>query len=569
MGERSEMNAGKSTLVVIALVAVAIGGCLGGNTNTPSTSTPSTTSTPVTTSTPAPPTYASTVTLGTTDTITSLDPGDAYEYLSINVLQNTMSGLLSNKPDSATLQPELAATLPVISPDGLTYTFVLKPNLKYADGTPIVASDFLWALERNSGQVGGVEGGPAFLIYDSPGVDIANSSAVDATGTLIVKLKQPGVFFNSLVVFPNFAPIPKSEYTKAAWREPTGPTANLPVSSGPYQITEYKQGESITLKANPNYAGPRAAKTGTIVIKLFSTSAALKAALQNKEVDAAYRTFTPDEWTDLKTRAPTTGLTPYEAPGPSPARFIGFNTNATLQPLSANLNVRQAVAYAVDRAEISHVVFADTAAPLYSIVPTGFVGQQDSFKTKYGATPDLTKAEAALTAAGYSTSNKLAIDLWFNSDGHYGDTEADLATLIKSEIEKTGMVTVTLKSEPWASYKKQFRQGNYGMFLIGWFPDYLDSDDYLSPFLTVGGAKSFGTFYDNPTAVDLIKQEQKGPADSDRIAPIHQLQDIAANDVPMLPLFTGAQQAAALTSVSGVFLSPTQVFPYYTMQKTA
>src|SRR5262245_33412621 len=120
------------------------------------------------------------ITVGTTDTITSLDPGDAYERLSTNMLQNILGTLLVNKPDCTDLVPELASAMPEISADGLTYTFWLRPGIKYSDGTPIKASDFLWALERNSGTVGGKEGGPAFLIYDSPGVDLAGSHADDA-----------------------------------------------------------------------------------------------------------------------------------------------------------------------------------------------------------------------------------------------------------------------------------------------------------------------------------------------------------------------------------------------------
>jgi peptide/nickel transport system substrate-binding protein len=155
----------------VAIVALAFAGCTSnpGNTNTTTSSTPMTSTTTTPTGGP--------ITLGTTDSITSLDPGNAYEYLSTNILQNTMGTLLVNKPDSADVIPELAAAMPVVTPDGLTYTFQLKPGIKYADGTDIKASDFLWALERNSGKVAGTEGGPGFLIYDSPGVDLANSTA--------------------------------------------------------------------------------------------------------------------------------------------------------------------------------------------------------------------------------------------------------------------------------------------------------------------------------------------------------------------------------------------------------
>ncbi|HUR69777.1 MAG TPA: ABC transporter substrate-binding protein [Candidatus Thermoplasmatota archaeon] len=546
-------------LLTTVLAAAALAGCAGTNTPTPATGTPTGGTTPATTT---PSTGAASLTLGTTDTITSLDPGNAYEYLSINVLQNTMGTLLANKPDAAELQPELATALPTISADGLSYSFTLKSGLKYNDGTPIKAGDFLWALERNADKVGGVEGGPAFLIYDSPGVDIANSTAPDDTH-LTIKLKQPGVFFNSLLVFPNFAPLPKDKYTTSAFREPTGTAENLPVSSGPYQLSEYRQGEYLKLTKNPNYSGFRTPKTDTVTIKIFSTSAALKSALQNGEVDAAYRTFTPDEWTDLAGKA---GVKTAEQPGPSPARYLAFNVNKTGSGME-DQRVRQAIAYIVDRADINDAVFSGSVTPLYSIVVPGLVGAKESYKTMYGASPNLDKAKTLLEAAGYSASHKLAIDLWFNSDGHYGDTEADLATVLKDQLDSSGYFTVTLQSKPWAEYKKDFRQGNFAMFLIGWFPDYLDTDDYISPFLTKGGAASFGTFYDNATLQPLIKAEQAESDQSKRIPILQQIQDATAADNPMLPLFSGKQQAAYRDGVGGVTLSPTNVFPYYTLTK--
>lgn len=504
------------------------------------------------------------LTLGTTDTITSLDPANAYEYLSVNILQNTLATLVTNRPDSAELIPELAAAMPQVSADGLTYTFTLRPNLKYNDGTPIRAADFLWALDRNSGEVGGAEGGPAFLIYDSPGVDLAGSSAPSDT-QLVIKLKQPGVFFNSLLVFPNFAPLPKATYTKSAFREPTGTTQNLPLSSGPYQISEYRQGEFVRLTKNPNYAGPRKAQTDEITVRIFSNSAALKNALQNGEIDLAYRTFTPEEWKDLGTRS---GIQADEQVGPAPARYLAFNVAKTGSGADKK-DVRQAIAHLLDRDAINEGVYSGTVTPLYSIVAPGLPGQRDSFKATYGARPNLEEASERMEAAGYARNSRLAIDLWFNSDGHYGDTEEDLATVIADQLERSGFFDVTLQSKPWAEYKVDFRAGNYAMFLIGWYPDYLDTDNYISPFLTPGGARSFGTFYNNTDLQPLIKREQAETDANQRLRVLGEIQDVAAEDTPMLPIFSGQQQAAYRSGVTGVTLSPTNVFPYYTLAKSA
>jgi len=88
-----------------------------------------------------------------------------------------------------------------------------------------------------------------------------------------------------------------------------------------------------------------------------------------------------------------------------------------------------------------------------------------------------------------------SITLWYNSTGHYGDTEPAVAQLIKAQIEATGKVTVNLQSEDWATYRADLAKGNLPMFLLGWYPDYFDTDDYISPFYSTSGAQSQGSFY--------------------------------------------------------------------------
>jgi hypothetical protein len=92
---------------------------------------------------------------------------------------------------------------------------------------------------------------------------------------------------------------------------------------------------------------------------------------------------------------------------------------------------------------------------------------------------------------------KYSIELWYNSDGHYGSTEAALATTLKNSIESCGKVSVTLKSDIWASYRTLRNQGKLPFFLLGWYPDYYDTDDYISPFMASSGSPSFGSFYTN------------------------------------------------------------------------
>ncbi len=249
-------------------------------------------------------------------------------------------------------------------------------------------------------------------------------------------------------------------------------------------------------------------------------------------------------------------------------RYLGFNVQTI-----TDVRVRQAIAYAVDRSAIRSNVFSNLTQPLYSMVPSAMPYSQPVFQTKYGSTPNLSSAQALLTAAGYSAtangcsdsaSNCLSIKLWFNSDGHYGDTEPTVALQIKSSLEKTGLIRVNLYSEPWATYKTDVSAGTLPFYLLGWYPDYFDSDDYVSPFLQTAGAKVEGSYYSNATMDQWITQEESTINETLRTSLFAQIQNQLAKDVPYIPLWQNGADIEYKSGISGVYLHPV-TFKYFTM----
>lgn len=162
-----------------------------------------------------------------------------------------------------------------------------------------------------------------------------------------------------------------------------------------------------------------------------------------------------------------------------------------------------------------------------------------------------------------------SIELWYNSSGHYGDTEPLVAQVLKSQLESAGVFTVNLKSSAWATYTQQFSQGKLPFFLLGWFPDFADSDNYVTPFLTAGGAKSLGSYYNSTPMTRLIANETGGPL-STRAATFGSIQSLLASDVPYIPLWQTRAVAVydnrASSNVSGVILDPF-LFRYYFIGK--
>jgi ABC-type transport system substrate-binding protein len=250
--------------------------------------------------------------------------------------------------------------------------------------------------------------------------------------------------------------------------------------------------------------------------------------------------------------------------GTSPQiRYLVFNVQKV-----TDVRVRQAVAYAVDRSAINTNVFNGLTQPLYSMIPSAMPFSQPVFNTTYGVSPNVAKAQSLLTSAGYNTTSagKLSIDLWYNSDGHYGDTEPTVALQLKTSLEKTGMIIVNLKSEPWAQYRQHSAQGNFPLFLLGWYPDYFDSDDYASPFLSTSGAKSLGSYYSNSTMDSWINQEGSTVDPTARSNLFTQIQNKLATDVPYIPLWQGSANVEYKSGITGVYLHPV-VFKYFVMNR--
>jgi peptide/nickel transport system substrate-binding protein len=227
--------------------------------------------------------------------------------------------------------------------------------------------------------------------------------------------------------------------------------------------------------------------------------------------------------------------------------------------------VRQALAAALDRNSIAQKVFLGTVDPLYSLIPNGMWGHIDAFKDKYGEA-NLDLAKQLLRQAGYSESNKLKVELWY-TPSHYGDTEADVAALIKEAWEKTGMVEVTVKSAEWSTYLDLTRKGQLAVTLYGWYPDYMDPDDYTFPFLHTGSNRWLGNPYSDPEMDKMLEQAQVEPDQSKRVELYKNIQIKLADDAPIVPIFQGKLYVASKDTVGGIVLDPLMLLRYYLIYK--
>ncbi len=505
---------------------------------------------------PGPSTPETPIVIGTTAALTDLDPALAGDVLTLEIIKNTTAPLLDFKLGESVLTPVLAEGEPVISSDGKTYTVKIKTGSKFADGTAVDAQSFVAAFSR----LKTLAGTPWQIVAGS----LANVEAVEAN-TVRYTLTQPVAFFRALLAVPALLPVNSgmypatkgvsSPFTTASasptWGDTHVDETKLDVTqllgNGPYRVNAITSDATlgiteIKLTANPEYLGT-APKTKDITIKKLPDSAGLLAALQSGDVDVAWRELDPAMYATIGADSA------FKLHEVSFVRMMNLRTNAA--PFNVQ-GVRQAIAAAVDRSAIVRNAMGGHARALFSPVPAGMWSHTDVFKDEYGER-NLDRAKTLLTNAGYSTSSKLAFDLWFCST-RYGEAEITMAQALKTAIEETGMVTVTLKDNAnWTTFRSETRAGQYAAALRAWFPDFIDPDNYLSPFVSANAGTGQGIFYVNSQMDTLLSSALAEVDYSQRTARYQQIQQLWATDVPSIPLIQRFSYLAAKSSIS---LSP-------------
>jgi peptide/nickel transport system substrate-binding protein len=214
--------------------------------------------------------------------------------------------------------------------------------------------------------------------------------------------------------------------------------------------------------------------------------------------------------------------------------------------------VRQAVADLIDREEIAEEVYKGTYTPLYSYMPEGLTGATTVLKDLYGdgnGAPSEEKAAERLEAAGVTTPVEL--NLQYSND-HYGPSSGDEYALIKSQLEASGLFTVNLQTTEWVQYSEDRSSDVYPAYQLGWFPDYSDGDNYLTPFFLTDNF--LVNHYADQEVNDLILTQASTVDPDERAGVFEEIQAKVAEDLSTVPYLQGAQVAVAGADVEGVTL---------------
>ena len=481
--------------------------------------------------------------IGTTDSWESFDSAWVYSFHDWELTHQCADGLLNSVPGTAgEVAPALAESY-TVSDDGATYTFKLREGVVFPDGSPFNADAVIYTFDRIPKIAEVTSGDASFLFTDY----VASYEKVDDM-TVSVTFAGAYAYAPQLV-----ATNPWKIVNPATWTDTESNTNNTSCGIGPYIIESFTESEEATFVANESYYGD-APKVAKVILRYFADSSTMALALQNGEIDIAWKSLSP---ADLTAAESFEGVI-VESQGGTEARFMGINVNT---PPFDNPKVRQGIASFINREDLTDLAWQGIKVPMWSVIPAGFFGQKDAF----AETENVEAGKALLAEAGFNEANPLVMDFYY-SPTHYGDTEPDVAAMVKSQLEASGVVQVTLNALEWTAFKEAERAESMPAFLIGWYPDYLDPDNYVVPFLrsamTWNGA-GYGT-----EEMDALLAAQAVEGDpATRADLLGQIQDLAVTESPFVPLAQGGLFVAYREGISNIVLDPLSLFHYFLVEK--
>jgi peptide/nickel transport system substrate-binding protein len=483
---------------------------------------------------------------GTTDLPISLDPSGAYDLPSYDIIYNVYQNLVQFPPGETKPVPEAAESCEF--KDDVTYECKMRPDNVFSDGSPLDAEDVVFSFERNV-EIADPNGASSLL---------ANMKSIEAPDkdTVVFHLSEPDATWPSVLATASFAIVPSDSYPPDKLQDD-----NSIIGSGRYTVEQYEPGQQTVMQANDKYTGEDPAQTKTAILQYFDKASALKQALEQGEVDVAYRSLSPTDLEDLKS---ADGVNVVQGEG-AEIRYLNFNLD--LQPGdddAQKLAVRQAVAQTIDRQSIVDNVYNGTVKPLYSMIPASLPYHTDAFKDAYGDAPDVDAATKTLSDAGVKTP--VPLEVWW-TPSHYGPSSGDEYAEIKRQLDESGLFDVTLKSTEWNQYSEAAFTDKYPTYQLGWFPDYPDPDDYVGNFLSK--TSFLNIHYNNPEVQKQLAIEKASTDDATRQAAFDKIQQISAEEAPNIPIWEGDQVAGVRDGVNGVedTFDPAFIFRFWLITK--
>jgi peptide/nickel transport system substrate-binding protein len=490
------------------------------------------------------------------------DPSLVSDGNSLYVSAQVVEGLVGLQPGTiSTVIPVLASALPTVSADGLTYTFKLRTGVKFHDGTDFNADAVVYNYNRWKAYTkGDLQDNEYYYPASFGGFgDSSNLLSVTKTddSTVVFTLKTPqsnlllsqtsGAFGIESPTALKAANADSTPLSSNKYAEGLLPQGQDMVGTGPFMFKEWVVGDHITVVKNPNYWDTaNAAHLDQIIFKPFKDSTSKLQALQSGGADLAF-SISP---TDVKT-AQSSNLTIINRGGSCNQLNLDINQSVGGKAtIYADKKVRLAISEAVNKPAYFSAFYASAGD-----VPTGFIPPSTlGFKAETMPSYSVSQATTDLASANLTSAQK-TIDLYYPSNvvRPYMPDPQGIAQAIAQDLQAVGF-TVNLKTEDWhGGYISDATGGKLALYLFGWTCDWAGADNFLDVawFGYQGGKPNAQFHWDNPQVNTLMVKALGETTQDAANADWGQVQDLLAQDLPMVPIVNSTPPGAYTSKVHG------------------
>lgn len=491
--------------------------------------------------------------------VESLDPQVGTDGTSFEVIADFTDGLKQLNADGSVADALCSGE--TVSADGLTYTFKIRGDADWANGEPVTADDFVFGWQRAVdpkiaseysymlSDIGQVKNAAA-IIAGKKSVDQLGIKAIDSK-TLQVQLEVPVSYFDQILYFPTFYPVNKAFFEKCGNSYAT--SADTTLSNGAFILTDYQPAAvSFKLVKNDKYYDASRVKLAGLNYQVIKDSQQALLSYKNGDLDTIH--LAGDQVDQIKDDPE------YKSVGAGYLWYIVpmIQNNSEL----ANLNLRMAMTYALDRETIVKDVVRDGSTAAFASVPNEFAynAKGEDFTPNQTEFSDVCAFDKA-KALDYYTKAKAELKKdSFTYEMIVDDTtiQQNVAAVIKEELESTlPGLTIDLRVEPKKQRVQDLQDGTFQIGLTRWGPDYADPMTYLGMWVT-DNSNNYG-LWSNKEYDDLLAKCTTGEfcqKPEERWSAMKQAQKIMMDDAVIFPLYQQANATLIKSNVTGIEFHP-------------
>jgi peptide/nickel transport system substrate-binding protein len=446
-------------------------------------------------------------------------------------------------------------------------TYFIKPQARWSDGKPVTGQDFVFTLKTIMNK--------KYDIVSRTGYELIRGSKVSGSGKMknkIVKFtfRKPYAPWKELFgtyVLPSH--VLKGADFSTVWNDAiVNPKNGQPIGSGPFLVSKWQKGSSLTIVRNPKWWGPHRPYLNSIIWRFLTNTNTEIQQVRGGEVDAIY----PQPQLELAELRQAPGLVVKSSLG-STWEHIDIQQGPKGNPLAKNLWVRQALILSLDRNSVLQALFRTLNPRLQVLQNTLYFNnfpQYEAHWNKWNYNPN--RARQILESHGcrkggdgiYSCGGTR---LTFQFESTRGNKLREFAFTIAQDIWKKNGVEVKDNFKPASiAFGTDLVQGNYDLFMFAWVgsPDPTGSTAIWScP--NNGGTQNYMSYCNNKVT-DLLKQADQELNDKKRVQLVNQADALMANDIPTIPLYQKPTFLVTHSYVKGMNDNPTNASPSYNIQ---